>query len=481
MPRASDSGTRRTLLVGLVVFLVALVPALTAGERPYKVQPGDTLFAIARRHQLTVDRILAANHMPGDATLQVGQTILIPDTEAPTVAPAGEAGGSLPVPGSYQVQAGDNLYRIASRYAIPVEELCALNGLTPKTILQIGQTIRIPAGVTTPPLAAVSGPRPLALAKAAPAPVATSALAALPAPQDTAKPAASAKQVSSDAAVPAHVWVNETRIHLRGAPSADSSSLGLVLKGCKLKVTGKAGLWWRVEDPTSGQTAYVAGWLSSREPVAPDPPVVVAAATGTGAPIGICYAAAAQLDIRAGASKSAERIAVAPSGTRMDILAQHGHWLQVRFSNGTTGWVGRGRVRIPEEEQPAPATGGGSTGVVETAMSYLGAPYVFGGTSRDGVDCSGLVYAVYREHGIGLPRDSASMYGVGSSVGRGNLRPGDLVFFKNTYKAGISHVGIYVGSNQFVHSANSGRGVVVSSLGEDYYASRYVGASRVMD
>lgn len=484
MPRASDSGTRRTLLIGLVVIIIALMPALsTAGERPYKVQPGDTLFAIARSHQLTVERILAANHLPGDAALQVGQTIVLPDPDSPT-SPVStpDAGRTLPVPGGYTVQAGDNIYRIAQRFSVPVDELCALNGLTPKTILQIGQTIRIPSGAATPPpLAAMSGPRPLALAKAVPTASPASALDAIAAPQDSAIPAAPAHQPTADPSVPQHVWVSETRIHLRGGPGSEASDLGLVLKGCKLKVTGKAGQWWRVEDPQSGQTAYVASWLVSRTAVAPDPPVVQVASAGTGSSIGSAYAAVPQLDIRSAPSRGAERVAVTPSGTRMDILDQRGGWLQVRFANGTTGWVARSRVRIPDEERPAPSTSGGATGVVETALRYLGCPYVFGGTSRDGVDCSGLVYAVYREHGIGLPRDSVSMWGVGSQVSRGNLRPGDIVFFRDTYKAGISHVGIYIGGNQFVHAANPGRGVVVSSLDEDYYASRYVGANRVMD
>jgi cell wall-associated NlpC family hydrolase len=114
--------------------------------------------------------------------------------------------------------------------------------------------------------------------------------------------------------------------------------------------------------------------------------------------------------------------------------------------------------------------------VTHTALRYLGVPYVWGGTSFNGVDCSGFVQAVFQHNGITLPRTADSQYEAGRAVKTSDLRPGDVVFFE-TYAVGASHVGIYLGNGRFVH-ASSSNGVRVDVLSEDYYASRYLGARR---
>lgn len=117
-----------------------------------------------------------------------------------------------------------------------------------------------------------------------------------------------------------------------------------------------------------------------------------------------------------------------------------------------------------------------SSKLVSNALSLIGVPYVFGGTSRSGFDCSGYTQYVFQGSGVSLPRTSYAQYGVGSAVSRNELEPGDLVFF-STYDKGASHVGIYIGGGSFVHASNSG--VRTTSLSDSYYASRYVGARRV--
>jgi len=117
------------------------------------------------------------------------------------------------------------------------------------------------------------------------------------------------------------------------------------------------------------------------------------------------------------------------------------------------------------------------TDLTTTAYQYIGIPYVYGGTSTNGFDCSGFTQRVYKDLGYSLNRTSGSQYQQGSSVSKSNLQPGDLVFY-NTSGAGVSHVGIYMGDGKFVHSATSS-GVKVSRLSESYWANRYVGAKRV--
>ena len=112
------------------------------------------------------------------------------------------------------------------------------------------------------------------------------------------------------------------------------------------------------------------------------------------------------------------------------------------------------------------------------AMQYIGVPYVFGGNSLVyGIDCSAYVQQVYAQVGVSLPRTADYQYEVGTPISRGELLPGDAVFF-TTYTYGASHVGIYLGDGNFIH-ASSTRGVTISSLNEHYYSTHYIGARRM--
>ncbi len=116
--------------------------------------------------------------------------------------------------------------------------------------------------------------------------------------------------------------------------------------------------------------------------------------------------------------------------------------------------------------------------VVANASKYKGVPYVFGGTTPKGFDCSGYVQHVFKNMKANLPRLADAQALEGIYVNQSQLKPGDLVFF-STYEPGASHVGIYAGNNQF-WNATSSRGVMLSSLKEDYWRTRYYGARRVL-
>jgi cell wall-associated NlpC family hydrolase len=132
---------------------------------------------------------------------------------------------------------------------------------------------------------------------------------------------------------------------------------------------------------------------------------------------------------------------------------------------GTAAVTPEGAVVLP------PAHYGGVVGI---AMQYLGTPYVWGGASPGGFDCSGFVMYVFAQVGVALPHNAAAQYGYGIAVPQDQLQPGDLVFFD-----GLGHVGIYIGGGQFIHSPHTGDVVKISSLSEGWYAATYVGAKRI--
>jgi cell wall-associated NlpC family hydrolase len=120
-----------------------------------------------------------------------------------------------------------------------------------------------------------------------------------------------------------------------------------------------------------------------------------------------------------------------------------------------------------------PPDGTRASQVISIAMQYLGVPYVWGGMSPSGFDCSGLVAYAYAQIGISLPHHAASQFGYGVPVSRDALQPADLVFFN-----GLGHMGMYIGGGQFIHAPHTGDVVKISSL-TGWYADTYVGARRL--
>jgi cell wall-associated NlpC family hydrolase len=139
------------------------------------------------------------------------------------------------------------------------------------------------------------------------------------------------------------------------------------------------------------------------------------------------------------------------------------------------------QVSLPDGVGISASTPEGSTvappnvhgGVVGIAMHYLGVPYVWGGSTPRGFDCSGFVAYVFAQIGVSLPHSSYAMFGMGTSISIGDLQPGDLVFF-----TGASHMGIYIGGGQFIHAPHTGDVVKISSM-SGYYSSNFAGGRRV--
>lgn len=133
---------------------------------------------------------------------------------------------------------------------------------------------------------------------------------------------------------------------------------------------------------------------------------------------------------------------------------------------------------------PSPATtavpvGNRGQNIVATALRYLGVPYVYGGTTPSGWDCSGFVGYIYQTAaGITLPRSAAQQYRVGTTIGAAQVQAGDIVFFSDTFGPGITHNGIALGDGRFVHARSEGYGTTISSLSDPYWSGHYAGAQR---
>ena len=117
--------------------------------------------------------------------------------------------------------------------------------------------------------------------------------------------------------------------------------------------------------------------------------------------------------------------------------------------------------------------------LIMNAMSLIGLSYRFGGNSpTQGLDCSGFMQYIFkRSMGITLPRTSAEMATVGQQVDRANLKPGDMVFFGGGGR--VSHVGMYIGNDRFIHAPRTGRDIEITSMNGNYWKSRYITARRV--
>ena len=145
-------------------------------------------------------------------------------------------------------------------------------------------------------------------------------------------------------------------------------------------------------------------------------------------------------------------------------------------ADGVVGPATMAAMGISGSTEQAPSSSGGGGSAVSAARSAIGSPYAYGGTTKAGFDCSGLVVWAFQQAGVSLPRTSFAQYGQGSAVDRANIQAGDLVFF-NANGPGASHVGIAT-SNSTVISATS-HGVMEHAIGDSYWGSHYVGARRV--
>jgi hypothetical protein len=258
---------------------------------------------------------------------------------------------------------------------------------------------------------------------------------------------------------------------------------------------------WIVEGSVAVDAPVTEEWV---EPA----PMEIAAGGGPdawGEPIGTAYIAGTNGDgatCRAAPERGTEKLAVLGEGAAVEVRGEAiGEWQPVNCA-GVGGYVNtsliawepsasvaemeqRRRDRDRDKNGNAGNAGNdgsesaGSQQIVDFAMQFEGYPYVYAGEGPYAFDCSGFTkFVIQNTLGMDITHDMFAQYDMGQQVGRNELQPGDLVFFANTFRPGMSHNGIYIGNGQMIHAENESTGVKISDINSDYYSSRWFGAVR---
>lgn len=283
--------------------------------------------------------------------------------------------------------------------------------------------------------------------------------------------------------------VSASALRLRSGPSTESSTLDYAANGEYVSIKGKTGSWYQVSYNLTD------GYMHESHLLLHDAKNVE---------LGFGRVSGNKVNIRSGPGTSYTAVARGNAGDKAYVIGFNRQWYKVIYGD-KIGYIRSDYLQLTEipyenkDSTKAPiffidgkstgitpsanalSVGGSSTAskIVATAKQYIGVPYVWGGSSPSGFDCSGFTRYVFNKHGVALPRTTDQQYKVGSYVSRSNLKAGDLVFLQNTYREGISHVGIYIGDGKMIH-ASSSKGIVISDLSSSYYTKHYYGARRVL-
>ena len=451
--------------------------------RVYKIVEGDTIRSIATEYSVSISTILASNKLDDPNMIVPGQEILIPPIEGVIA----------------DVQPNETLAQLAERYGVEAADIAQANALPAQSDAAVPYERIVIPGMETAERALGAAPRrqdsteKLATREDVDPSVATKPSGLTYEVQEGDSVAQLATQFGVS------VWTILTANNLSDAT--------LIQPGMELKVLPVNGIeheiqpgeslsdiaaFYKVDlgplvdfnalgDPDNlkvGSRITIPG----AERVQPGFSLAQAAAPATtaavSAPSDATSVAAAQRPAAQTALAQAKPQGAAQAAAKPAAKPQGAAQAATKPQDGTA----QGTTRLQAASVSAPvavASGGSGGGVVGTAMKYLGARYVFGGTSPAGFDCSGFVWYVHKAAGRSISRGMWGQLNGGPRIPISELQPGDTVFFANTYMPGLSHDGIYIGGGRFIHASDETSGVKISSLSDAYWGPRFVGATRL--
>ena len=251
-------------------------------------------------------------------------------------------------------------------------------------------------------------------------------------------------------------------LRVRSQANTNSAVLGSLSHGTQVEVNAVTESGW-YQISYNGAAGYVSGDY-----------LTVADAAQLPVEKELVYArvTASALNVRSGPGTDYEKTDKLSAGTVVEVLEESNGWYKI-----DSGYISAEYAVIVDA---ASATLGSE--IANYALTFVGYPYVYGGSSPSGFDCSGFTSYVYAQFGISLNRSASNQLDNGTPVSMSELQPGDLVLFKKsgTGSKRASHVGIYIGGNQFVHASTSTVGVIVSNMSDAYYTSGFVGGRRLV-
>jgi cell wall-associated NlpC family hydrolase len=419
----------------IVMFLLIGLSHVAWGEISYTVKDGDTLSSIAGKFHITLEKLLESNSLAKESILQPGQKLIIEYKDSGGKS-ADEADNRPAQSAEYKVRAGDCLDKIAKLHKCSIDDIVSLNKIRRDSVLKIDQVILIPSKTKAP-----SGKN-----------------------EDDV----TVKELSVDAST----------VDVKGKNLLDLSQLEDAVvsideieesspESTEIENTGESA---GIEKVSQAESKPERDSTSDRKPIRNNNKFLIHTVKKGDT--------VSKLSAYYGVTESSIFDANNISGkTILDV----GKDLKIPLSTLAEKRIEKTDNKTLEGSKLISRNITKRDKIVRKALEYQGVKYHYGGENLSkGVDCSGYVMKVYEKFGVKLPHNSSAQAGIGTKVEKNQLVPGDLVFFKTSGK-GISHVGIYIGKGKFIHAATSNGKVQIDSLSDNYYASRYVTARRILE
>ena len=409
--------------------LATMIAVGDAEASSYTVKPGDSLWKIASANGTSVSQIKELNSLSTDIIFP-NQSLLLSSTDktASITQVSAPKTVSTSTASTYTVKSGDTLGRIAMQYKTTVSSIQSLNNIN-NHIIYPGQVLKISGSSQV--VTAVKTERP--------------------------KPAVQAASTR----VPAN---STTYIVKRGDSLTKIANLHKTTVASLQQLNNISS---HIIHP--GQVLKVTGTVQAT-PAAPAPVTNVPAS-----PANTVYTIVSGDTLSAIAYRNRTTV---DQLMKWNGLTSHALRIGQTLKIGATGEVSPVSAPSVVPTPGTPAAPGSSLydKVIQAAKPLQGIPYLWGGSTTAGFDCSGFIYYVLKQAGITIPRTNTTGYDA-RSYDVSKPIPGDLVFFSNTYRPGISHMGIYIGNNQFIHAG--GDRVQITSLSNKYWGSKFDGFKRL--